>query len=924
MTILKIISDIGFVMGAAHNILDLKYPQAHDIAGELENLVEALKTLIPWARLMDAGLMQEPRLTLCLEKLVHLEKTSLDPLSKGLPWVLMMQMTKISPSDRSIFTELPITVMVDNITQYVAQSKATVQFLNKSEIHTKTYEMAHRNSLKTASFHRLPLARHDEQVSVILRALLGDDDDDKIAQMLMRREIRRLPANMRNCRFVWQGALRVAALTGRKETVRCLLDVGDQFARPWIDLISNELLLGLFQEDEITYLLVKNEIPIKAFGGFYGDALQVASFHGREEIVQFFIKEGAISRQNLGGCHGYYGSALQAASFSGHEKIVRLLLENGARLDDRAGYYGSALQAASFSGHEKIVRLLLENGARLDDRAGYYGSALQAASFSGHEKIVHLLLENGARLDDRTGYYGSALQAASFSGHEKIVKLLIEKGARLDDWKGHYGNALQAASFSGHERIVKLLIEKGARLLNWEGHYGSALQAASFSGHEKIVQLLIEKGARLLNWEGHYGSALQAASFSGHEKIVQLLIEKGARLDDRAGYYGTALQAASFSGHERIVKLLIEKGARLLNWEGHYGSALQAASFSGHEEIVALLIKQGAHLHTNEGYYGSALQAASFKGHENIVHFLIQEGADVNIYGGHYDNALQAASFGGHEKIVDFLIDHGAVCGGHYSCSTSVFSIGSHEEIVTFSPKTGTADDDALATQIAIFLLKKSFFQSLLKEAIQRINKIEEFEERLEPLLRRYGEELQKLATKPVQSRAASCLNDDWALRVLILALYSIIRTNDFAGDYIYRKEHRLSRSDLIAVEIFLASSHAPRDSFFGSVCRLVYSDPTEAVKVELLRGIENQKEPCRVQFHLSWKIDRYLEYEIIKTKIGAVDRRILTSLLTLSGDTSQCFANSCNEYMKWRWPNSYKVLLKAIIRGSNGGKVGK
>ena len=60
---------------------------------------------------------------------------------------------------------------------------------------------------------------------------------------------------------------------------------------------------------------------------------------------------------------GYYGNALQAASFRGNEVIVRLLLENGAEVDAMGGEYGYALQAASLHGNEVIVRLLLKNGA---------------------------------------------------------------------------------------------------------------------------------------------------------------------------------------------------------------------------------------------------------------------------------------------------------------------------------------------------------------------------------------------------------------------------------------------------------------------------------------------------------------------------------------------------------------------------------
>ena len=60
---------------------------------------------------------------------------------------------------------------------------------------------------------------------------------------------------------------------------------------------------------------------------------------------------------------GFYGNALQAASYKGHEKLVELLLDKGADVNAQGGYYGNALQVASDKGHEKLVELLLGRGA---------------------------------------------------------------------------------------------------------------------------------------------------------------------------------------------------------------------------------------------------------------------------------------------------------------------------------------------------------------------------------------------------------------------------------------------------------------------------------------------------------------------------------------------------------------------------------
>jgi ankyrin repeat protein len=60
---------------------------------------------------------------------------------------------------------------------------------------------------------------------------------------------------------------------------------------------------------------------------------------------------------------GFYGNALQAASFGGYQEIVVLLLNKGANMNTQGGRYGNALQVASFRGHQEIAALLQNNSA---------------------------------------------------------------------------------------------------------------------------------------------------------------------------------------------------------------------------------------------------------------------------------------------------------------------------------------------------------------------------------------------------------------------------------------------------------------------------------------------------------------------------------------------------------------------------------
>ncbi len=263
---------------------------------------------------------------------------------------------------------------------------------------------------------------------------------------------------------------------------------------------------------------------------------------------------------------GSDGNALQAASAHGYEKVVQLLLENGANVNVRGGGHDTALKAASWKGYLAVVKLLLSNGANVDTEAGYFGNALQVASARGHLAIVDLLLSKGADVKAQGGYYNTALQAASYEGYLAIVDLLLSKGADVNAQGGFYVTALQAASNGRYLAIVDLLvhIRTGADVNAQGGVDGTALVAASNGGHLAIVKLLLSKGADINAQGGYYeyNTALQAASAGGHLAVVKLLLSKGADINAQGRHYGTALQAASSGGHSAVVELLLSNGAR--------------------------------------------------------------------------------------------------------------------------------------------------------------------------------------------------------------------------------------------------------------------------------------------------------------------------------------------------------------------------
>lgn len=641
-----------------------------------------------------------------------------------------------------------------------------------------------------------------------------------------------------------------------------------------------------------------------------------------------------------------FRAVLNSASERGHKELLRFLTDT---FNHDTSLLEHTLLAPSFVSHEDFMQSSLAPKADVDSQTEDYGKALREASFAGNEKLVRTLFHHKIDVNAQEGYLGNALQAASLGGNAEIVKILINKKAHVNAQGGYHGNALQAASFAGHQDVVQFLLDHQADVNAQGGHYGNALQAASFAGHKDIVKCLFHNKADVNAQGGFYGNALQAASFAGHEKIVKFLFHKEANVNAQGGLYGNALQAAAFADHEEIVKFLINEGIEVNAQAGSYGNALQAASFAGREKIVRILLDDGADVDAQGGYHGNALQAASLTGREEIVRTLLDHGADVNAKGGHHGNALQAASFVGHQKIVQILLGHGADVDaeGLHGTALEAASSNGHEDIVelliTFGPVNDFRDEYyyALVKQITVWLLGNRFLQSLLAKAFKEDIQIETFGENLAQLLERYGEDLVELThQRKLKSAAEHFVSHRWQIVEAMFSLCASMKTAEGKSEAIVTDSRiaafleerlammvdhsdelkpKLSKDDLDEVKKYLVSMTTPLHSFLGSVCRLVYSNPLEAVGAELLRGFESCTRSCVTRFELSWRIEEYLDKEIVRSRSGKIDRRIVGSLLTLSGDAQKCYANSCEVYMKWNWPNSYNILLDALALGSDG-----
>ena len=214
----------------------------------------------------------------------------------------------------------------------------------------------------------------------------------------------------------------------------------DKFYHQDMGLGSDDLASPLYYASQAGLLqqvkmLMEGSVGVDAQRGRFGNALQVASDLGHEDIVKILLEKGADVNAT-GGASRSNESALQLASEHGYVNVVKMLLEKGADVnatgeDDWSSH--SALQLALMHGYVNVVKILLEKGADVNAIDANLGSALQVASWEGYDNIVEMLLEKGADVNANSVRRLSALQLASREGHDNIVAMLLENGAVMPE-----------------------------------------------------------------------------------------------------------------------------------------------------------------------------------------------------------------------------------------------------------------------------------------------------------------------------------------------------------------------------------------------------------------------------------------------------------------------------------------------------------
>ncbi|TAL06832.1 MAG: ankyrin repeat domain-containing protein [Verrucomicrobia bacterium] len=243
-------------------------------------------------------------------------------------------------------------------------------------------------------------------------------------------------------------------------------------------------------------------------------AIVAAAERGDAAEARKLIRSGAdVNETTTPTLPPYYGAdALIVAARHGRAEIVELLLANGARISNRSAY-GSAVQQAIDYGHPEVVQLLLKHGAR------ELGLSLFNALNQNRVDIFKAVAEAGISFDcfrDRLTRL-SLLERAIHLKNIQVATLLLKNGIKLAG-----GELVECAAY-GSADLARKLVERGAdpKLPNGNGRY--ALSSACYWGNRDVAEVLLAHGASLTAQDVRGWSCLDWARYGKRAAMVKWL-----------------------------------------------------------------------------------------------------------------------------------------------------------------------------------------------------------------------------------------------------------------------------------------------------------------------------------------------------------------------------------------------------------------
>ncbi|KAK2714307.1 hypothetical protein QYM36_008761 [Artemia franciscana] len=412
-------------------------------------------------------------------------------------------------------------------------------------------------------------------------------------------------------------------------------------------------------------------------------ALHIAAANGRENIVEFFLRETEV---NFDDPDNNGRTALHLAAKNGHKGAVEALLKKNAKTDiiDNGG--NSPLHYAVANNQIDVVRILLRKETNVDNNETMDGlTSLDISAKRGHLGLVDYLIKSNADINAKSGRAFTPLLFAAFSGHLKVVKVLIQNGANVNAVDIQCCTSLHHAAENHQEQIVKVLLENGANVNAVEKNNNTPLHCAAKHGYEKIVSILLQNNANAIVSTVSGETPLHFAVSSGQVRIVAALLEFGVNICARDTNNDTPLHYAAWTGHKPIAKLLIEQGAEINAKSNDNITPLIYAAWNGHRDIVELLIISKADVRVCCHDGRTVLHFAAKSASKDVIDLFLKNKAEVNARTNDGMTPLHVAASNGNSNAIVSLIENKADVNAKVKCGIAPMDaavLGGHKEAV--------------------------------------------------------------------------------------------------------------------------------------------------------------------------------------------------------------------------------------------------
>ena len=358
--------------------------------------------------------------------------------------------------------------------------------------------------------------------------------------------------------------------------------------------------------DQVKECVVNRGVDVKAQIGNKLQAIHLASYFGRLNVVQYLVEtcHVDVKVKNKDGW-----TPLHLASQRGHLPMVQYLVEKcqvNVMMKDIDGC--SAFHLASGKGHLDIVKYFVTD-CQIDVtmRSNSGCTAYDLSIRNDHLDVENFLeKERHSKVSSKSRDGYADLPLSSHKGYFNIVEY-FRQDYNADDTGS---NAWLSPSLSLNKDNLS--------------HYDIVNEIIDVIGRDKVA--VFDKGVDL---KGKITTSLQAlhlASYFGLLHIVKNLVNT-CHVDVKAKAYDgwTALHLASQNGHLHIVRYLLEDcqvDVKTKNNDGY--NSLHLASGGGYLNIVKYFLNNfqcDVTTKSNDGW--TALFLASHSGHLDVVRYLI-------------------------------------------------------------------------------------------------------------------------------------------------------------------------------------------------------------------------------------------------------------------------------------------------------------